>query len=231
MQWAGRILITSIELWATALVGATICALWLAWRSWRIGLLSRPARPTPLVPRRAPALVLLEGGSRSIRRGSDMRICDFLDEERILLTLEPGSKTDILATLARLVADQDSQIDPQHLHRELCARERESSTGVGEGIAVPHARLADLDHTVAAFARSTGGLEFESVDGKPTHLLFVLVSPAAAPGPHLKILARVSRMLVSPDFRARSLRAANETELLALFREEDDRLGHRLRVA
>jgi len=159
-----------------------------------------------------------------------MRICEFLAEERIITTLDCCDKNDTLATLARVVGKSDGQIDPATLHQQLCAREHESSTAFGDGVAVPHARLAGLDHTVAAFARSTTGVEFASLDGKPTHLFFVLVSPSEAPGPHIKILARISRMLVNPHFRARSMRAGSEAEILSLFREEDDRLSQ-LRVA
>src|SRR5262249_40883935 len=123
------------------------------------------------------------------------------------------------------------QVDRFALDEALRERERQASTAVGEGVAVPHARFPGLTQTVAAFARSTAGVDFESLDGKPTHLFFLLVSPAEAPGPHLKILARVSRLLVAPQFRARSMQAAGPGELLAIFRQEDERAQGRLRAA
>src|SRR5439155_1048387 len=82
------------------------------------------------------------------------------------------------------------------------------------GLAIPHARLAGLERTVAAFARSRTGIQWESVDGKPTHLVFLLAGPADLPGAYLKVLAGVSRLLSDERCRARLMEAESETELL-----------------
>jgi len=160
-----------------------------------------------------------------------MNICDFLTEDRILAALTAPAKDGAIAALAALVAQSEPQIDRLVLDRALRDREQQASTAVGEGVAVPHARFEGLTQSVAAFARSAEGIDFGSLDGKPTHFVFLLVSPAEAPGPHLKILARVSRLLTDPQFRARSMQAADPAELFAIFRDEDVRAQSRLRAA
>jgi len=160
-----------------------------------------------------------------------MKICDFLTEYRILTALGSCDKEEAIALLATLVCESHPEIEHATLYQALCEREQQASTAVGDGIAVPHARCAGLTQPVAAFARSTQGLAFDSLDGKPTHLFFLIVSPPDPPGRHLQVLARVSRMLVDPGFRARSMRAESQADLLSLFQEEDERFEHRLSAA
>jgi mannitol/fructose-specific phosphotransferase system IIA component (Ntr-type) len=163
--------------------------------------------------------------------GGKMKICDFLSEERIMTALGSCDKQEAIALLAALVSESHQEIDRATLYQALCERERQASTAVGEGVAVPHARCSGLTQPIAAFARCAQGLEFDSLDGKPTHLFFLIVSPPDPPGRHLQVLARVSRLLADPSFRARSMRAASQTELLSLFREEDERFEQRLSAA
>jgi len=160
-----------------------------------------------------------------------MRICDFLTQDRILTTLATRSKEEVIATLAALVAESHPAIDRLTLDRAICEREQQGSTAVGEGVALPHARFPGLGQNLAAFICIGDGIDFESIDGKPTHFIFLLVSPAEAPGPHLKVLARMSRLLSDPGFKARSLQAKSSAEILAIFRDEDDRFAQQLRAA
>jgi PTS system nitrogen regulatory IIA component len=102
-------------------------------------------------------------------------------------------------------------------------RERLNSTALGEGVAIPHGKLAGVKRVLAAFGRSSQGVDFSSLDGKPTHLFFLLVAPEDSAGAHLKALARISRLLKDQGFRAKLLRASDARELYRTIREEDEK--------
>jgi PTS system nitrogen regulatory IIA component len=102
-------------------------------------------------------------------------------------------------------------------------RERLESTGIGDGVAIPHARLGALPGVILAVARSREGLEYAARDGLPVHLLFLLVSPEHAAGEHLCALARISRLARQPDFRRSLLAAPSREEMLDIIAREDSR--------
>lgn len=101
-------------------------------------------------------------------------------------------------------------------------RERLGSTGIGGGIGIPHGKLKDLDSLVLGFGLSRKGVDFESMDGRPTYIFFLLVTPENSTGLHLKLLARISRILKNEPFRERLLNAANRDEILSIIQEEDE---------
>jgi PTS system nitrogen regulatory IIA component len=98
-----------------------------------------------------------------------------------------------------------------------------NSTALGDGVAIPHGKLPGVRRVIAAFARSKAGVDFQSLDGKPTHLFFLLVAPEDSAGAHLKALARISRLLKDPSFRSRLLEAPDAKALWATIRDEDAR--------
>jgi PTS system nitrogen regulatory IIA component len=100
-------------------------------------------------------------------------------------------------------------------------REKLGSTGIGDGIAIPHGKIRDLGGVVASFGRSREGVDFESIDQKPTHLFFLLVAPENSAGMHLKALARISRLLKDPNFRKKLMGAGDKDELFQIISEED----------
>ena len=153
-----------------------------------------------------------------------MRVRDILDPRRIVLTLQGDSKKDILTRLATTVADTHESIHRDRLVDVLVKREETSTTAIADGIAIPHGKMALGEEVVCAFGRSHEGLDFQSVDGKPTHLFFLLVSPESHPSLHLRWLAHLAVLLKNPDFR-RSLLDAETLEdvLLAIDREEQAR--------
>ncbi|HWP35278.1 MAG TPA: PTS sugar transporter subunit IIA, partial [Thermodesulfobacteriota bacterium] len=118
----------------------------------------------------------------------------------------------------------DPAIEPARLLGALLERERIGSTGVGEGVAIPHAKLAGVRRLVGAFARSRGGIEFGAVDGRPCRLFFLLVAPEDAASDHLRALARVAKLMRDPEVRRRLLEARDQEALYTLLAEEDDRL-------
>ena len=152
-----------------------------------------------------------------------MKIADILTEDVVLPSLTGRTKEDVVVELAGIVARSHPEIDRARLVQALEERERLNSTALGDGVAIPHGKLGGVRQVLAAFGRSPGGVDFSSLDGKPTHLFFLLVAPEDSAGAHLKALARISRLLKSPDFRARLMSAADAHQLYAIIREEDEK--------
>jgi PTS system nitrogen regulatory IIA component len=152
-----------------------------------------------------------------------MKIADILSEDVVLPALAGRSKEDVIQELAGIVARSHPEIDRTRLVQALEERERLNSTALGEGVAIPHGKLGGVRQVLAAFGRSPGGVDFSSLDDKPTHLFFLLVAPEDSAGAHLKALARISRLLKSSDFRSRLMRAADAHELFEIIREEDEK--------
>jgi nitrogen PTS system EIIA component len=137
-------------------------------------------------------------------------IADFLSPDRVVLDLKPQSKRQVLKALAGRAAEATG-LDPQRLCAVLTERERLGTTGVGGGIAIPHAKLPELDHLVGLFARLDEPVDFDAVDDQPVDLIFVLLAPDTAGAEHLKALARVARLLREEPTRLR-LRRQQDTQ-------------------
>ena len=114
-------------------------------------------------------------------------------------SLKARNKRDALAELAGVFAKGKIRVDPEAMLHVLLEREKLGSTGIGDGIAIPHGKIAGLDEMVVAFGRSREGIDFEAMDGKPVHLFFLLMAPENSAGQHLKALAKISRMLKDPS--------------------------------
>lgn len=156
-----------------------------------------------------------------------MKILDILTSEALIAPALAGtSKTAVLRELAEhLVAQQaGGGIDANRLVEVLWERERLGSTAIGDGIAIPHGKLPGLTGVIGAFGRHVAGVDFDSLDGSPTHLFFLLVAPEDSVGQHLKALARVSRLLKDRAFRDKLVAAVDGAELFRLIREEDEKL-------
>jgi PTS system nitrogen regulatory IIA component len=150
-----------------------------------------------------------------------MRILDGLQPEAILPELQSQTKEEVLAELAAPVA-RLAKLEPEALVRVLLERERLGSTGIGGGIGIPHGKLADLERLMIGFGLSRRGVDFESLDGAPTRLFFLLVTPENATGLHLKLLARISRILKNEPFKERLLRATDRKQIYGIIKEEDE---------
>ena len=129
----------------------------------------------------------------------------------------------MLDELASAVAGQHPDIDRGRLVEALDERERLNSTALGEGVAIPHGKLPGLRRVFAAFGRSPAGVDFQSLDGKPTHLFFLLVAPEDSVGQHLKALARVSRLLKDAAFRQALVTTTEPQQLYARICQEDEK--------
>ena len=118
-----------------------------------------------------------------------MKILDIINEDLIKPDLSATSKEEALTELASLIAMNEG-LDEDKIVGVLKEREKLGSTGIGDGIAIPHGKLKGLKKLVASFGRSKKGIDFQSIDGKPTHLFFLLMAPENTAGVHLKALAR-----------------------------------------
>ena len=150
-----------------------------------------------------------------------MKICDVLDRRSILPDLKARNKKGILEELVVPVAEI-AGVSQKDLTKVLMERERLGSTGIGGGIGIPHGKMKNLESLVLGFGLSRKGVEFESLDGQPTHIFFLLVTPENSTGLHLKLLARISRILKNDPFKSRLLEAADGDEILRIIREEDE---------
>jgi len=150
-----------------------------------------------------------------------MRVIDFLQPALIKAELQASTKAGVLGELAELLARQQPVVDAAVLRKVLEEREQLASTAIGDGIAIPHGKLDVVGQLVGALGRSRAGIEFDSIDGKPTHLVFMLVAPSSSTGVHLKALARLSRLFRDADFRQRLLTAADEAGMYRIISDED----------
>ncbi len=182
-----------------------------------------PAQGRQLRPDRARAVLTFAPRGRLgyTRTQPTMKITEILAPEAILPDMRATSKAEALEELAGVVAKRHPGIDRERLVEVLHEREELGSTAIGEGIAIPHGKLHGIGDVVAVFGRSMKGVEFDSLDGGPTRLFFLLVAPDDSAGVHLKALARISRLLKDRDFRARLFESQDPDALYAAIREED----------
>ncbi len=149
-----------------------------------------------------------------------MTIRDFLSPRAVLSDLAGSSAEEVVMELGGVLS-ATTGVPIERLAEALLARERLGSTGIGDGVALPHAKLDGLPGLVAAFGRSRRGVEFKAVDGRPATLFFALLSPTGRHGDHLNALVRISRVFKSVAFRAALLGARNSAELYRLITDED----------
>ena len=150
-----------------------------------------------------------------------MKIIDLLDTRRILTNLQGTTKKAVLEELTDALVQEFHTLDRQEVMKVLLERENLGSTGIGDNIAIPHGKLADLDNLVLCFGRSLAGINFDSMDGKPTHLFFLLLAPENSIGLHLKALAKISRLLKDSAFRRKLLEAPDAGAIMNLLAAED----------
>ncbi len=152
-----------------------------------------------------------------------MKIVDLIKRDMVVPALVATEKRDILEELAHYMSGRHPRIDRATLARVLIEREQLASTAIGEGVAIPHGKLASVGvgAIAACLGRAPTGVDFDSMDGQPTYLFFVLVAPESSTGAHLKALARISRVFKDPEFRKRLLEAADADTMYSVIAEED----------
>jgi len=142
---------------------------------------------------------------------------DFLSEN-----LSSDSKADVLAELINVLIVSGLALNRAKAIDVLQQRERLGSTGIGDGVAIPHGKVSDLQDLVVAFGRSKKGIDFDAIDGKPVYLFFLLLAPENSTGQHLKALAKISKMLKTPNFRKKLIDAKTKSDLYKAIVEQDE---------
>jgi nitrogen PTS system EIIA component len=150
-----------------------------------------------------------------------MKIVEFLNDKAVNVNLKATSKEAILRELVDLLAKAEGIRNKEELLKVLLARESLGSTGNGQSVGIPHAKTNIVKKIVAAFGISKSGVAFDALDGEPVHIFFLLVAPEDSAGPHLKALARISRLLKDKYFRDSLRQLEDEKAILKLIREED----------
>jgi PTS system nitrogen regulatory IIA component len=149
-----------------------------------------------------------------------MKIVEFLRFDAVIANLSGATGPAVLAELCRPLAAA-CKMDSQKLLDTLLEREKLGSTGIGEGVAIPHGKVPGLPGLMASFGRAPQGIDFRAIDGRPTVLFFALFAPENSAGAHLKALARISRIFKNPAFREAILRAGTAEEIYRLIEAED----------
>jgi PTS system nitrogen regulatory IIA component len=153
-----------------------------------------------------------------------MKISELLDPSAIVVELSGTTKREILGELTDALLHSGTRLPREEVIKVLMDRERLGSTGIGDGVAIPHGKLKDLERLLISFGLSRSGVDFDSMDGKPAHLFFLLVAPEESVGVHLKTLARISKLLKSSAVRERLQTAADGAEIHRIISEEEEHL-------
>ncbi|MBC2716839.1 MAG: PTS sugar transporter subunit IIA [Desulfobacteraceae bacterium] len=150
-----------------------------------------------------------------------MKILDFLDPKTIITELKATDKKGVLEELT-LPVSEITQIEHKELVRVLIEREHLGSTGIGNGIGIPHGKLKNLPSLILGVGLSRKGVSFDAMDKKPTHIFFLLLSPDNSTDLHLKLLARISKILKEASFKDKILYASDKDEVLRLIQGIDE---------
>jgi PTS system nitrogen regulatory IIA component len=150
-----------------------------------------------------------------------MKITEFLGPDALIPDLLATDKPSILRELAGPLA-RHMPVPAERIYAMLAEREEIGTTGIGEGVAIPHGKLAGVPRLTASFGVARRGVDFQAIDGKQTFLFFALIAPENSAGLHLKALARISRLFKSPAFREAIMKADGAQAIYALISREDD---------
>lgn len=148
-----------------------------------------------------------------------MKLGDYLEKDLVLPNLTSGNKSDVLNELLAPLGDKYSEMDTDEAVRVLLEREKLGTTGIGDGIAIPHGKLENLENVIVVVGRSVAGVEFDALDHKPCTIFFLVLAPAQVAGMHLRVLAHISRMLKDETFRKEFLDAADTDALWKLIKD------------
>ena len=151
-----------------------------------------------------------------------MTLLEILSPEAIVVNLQGETKEEIIAELSKLVAKNCQIANSDDIFQAVIEREKIMSTGIGDGIAIPHGKSDSVDKLVAALGTRRRGVDFEALDGEPAYVFFLLVSPTNISGPHIKALARISRYLKNEEFKKRLIAAHTSDDIISIIRTEEE---------
>jgi fructose-specific phosphotransferase system IIA component len=152
-----------------------------------------------------------------------VKISDILSEDFVIVGLDASSKEDAINALVDLIAKSDKVKNVNKVREAVFEREKIMTTGVGKGFAVPHGKTDAVTDIVAAFAITKKPIDYDSLDGEPVRLIFLLVGRDNMVGPHIKLLSRISKLMNDNEFRERLLNAKSPKEVVELFKTEEEK--------
>ena len=152
-----------------------------------------------------------------------MKISEILDKQAIKIGVTAVTKEDTLKELVKILAQVEDIGDPDGIVKALIERENLGSTGIGQGIAIPHGKTDKVKRLIAVLGISKSGVNFDALDGEPVYIFFLLVAPKATAGPHLKALAQISRLLRDSYFCELIRKCKTEEEVFNLIKHEEDK--------
>ena len=153
-----------------------------------------------------------------------MKISELLHPEAINAEIKAKGKSEALAEMVDAMMKIQNGLDREEVIKILLEREKLGSTGIGDGVAIPHGKLKGLKELFISFGRSKSGVEYDSMDGKPVNLFFLLMAPEESVGVHLKTLARISKLLKNSTVRQRLCGASGSQEIYDIIVEEENKL-------
>ncbi|MEO0142366.1 MAG: PTS sugar transporter subunit IIA [candidate division WOR-3 bacterium] len=152
----------------------------------------------------------------------DLRISNFLRPEAIIMEMGATEKLSAIKELVEYMVTKKIAKDRDQLFEALAKRENLESTGIGEGVAIPHARTDAVDDVVLVFARSKSGIDFSALDGKPSHIIFLIASPENKKSEYIMTLAKLSRLLRHSSVREQLKNAKNPGEVLEIIKKNEE---------
>ena len=150
-----------------------------------------------------------------------MKVFELLDSKYILTGFKSNNKDDVMNELIDLLKGDERVIDLEEVRKCVFDREKIMSTGVGKGFAIPHGKTNSITDIIAAFGKSETPIEYNSLDGEPVHLVFLLVGKDNLVGKHIKLLSRISRLMNNDEFREQLIKADSVESVLKIFEEEE----------
>ncbi len=151
-----------------------------------------------------------------------VKITDFMSEKLICLELKAKSKDEVLRELVEIIGKSENITDKDKCYSALVARENLGSTGIGKGVAIPHAKTEFAEKLTIGFGISRDGVDFESLDDKKANIFFVFASPLKDSHTYLKILARISRLIRNEEFRNKLISSKSAAEIIELIDKEEE---------
>ncbi|HQP91074.1 MAG TPA: PTS sugar transporter subunit IIA [Candidatus Omnitrophota bacterium] len=154
-----------------------------------------------------------------------MKIMDFLSKNAITVDLKSVNKNDAIKELVDLLikAEEIDKKEKSKIVELLMAREALGSTAIGHNVGIPHAKTDSVKDLIGAFGLSKKGVDFDSLDGEPVYIFFLLLAPQDSAGPHLKALARISRLIKDKYFRDTLRQAKDEKDVIRIIEAEDEK--------
>ncbi|UCF62835.1 MAG: PTS sugar transporter subunit IIA [bacterium] len=152
-----------------------------------------------------------------------MKLIDVLKPDYIKIPLQSELKEDAIRELIEVLEGQDIFNDSQAVFQSVIDREKIMTTGVGREVAIPHCKKKDCRKFAIAFGLTSKGIDFNSIDGKPVKIIFLLLGPEDNPGMHIRLLSRISRLIAKEELREKLLSVSKPDTAYALLKEEEEK--------